>query len=183
MHSRTCMSVVVCVVRKLRPCNSYSRRRDRINSVLWRRYYKGGGGTLCRCSRNWGGEGTCTIRLFSDVGIFTSEEIVHLWALTCNNFGCLFVFRDQLNEAFRYFTKSLKLVPNSASTLLNYSVVSLRLGRQTQSWDASLEAVRRVAQETAQNAPDLDDVRKVVAVYHQLGMCPAFAEAYGGGRG
>ena len=44
MHSLTCMSVVVCVVRKLRPCNSYSRRRDRINSVLWRSYYKGGGG-------------------------------------------------------------------------------------------------------------------------------------------
>ena len=44
MHSVTCMSVVVCVVRKPRPCNSYSRRRDRINSVLWRSYYKGGGG-------------------------------------------------------------------------------------------------------------------------------------------
>ena len=43
MHSLTCMSVVVCVMRKPRPCNSYSRRRDRINSVLWRSYYKGGG--------------------------------------------------------------------------------------------------------------------------------------------
>ena len=43
MHSLTCMSVVVCVVRKPRPCNSYSRSRDRINSVLWRSYYKGGG--------------------------------------------------------------------------------------------------------------------------------------------
>ena len=43
MHSLTCMLVVVCVVRKPRPCNSYSRRRDRINSVLWRSYYKGGG--------------------------------------------------------------------------------------------------------------------------------------------
>ena len=42
MHSLTCMSVVVGVVRKPRPCNSYSRRRDRINSVLWRSYYKGG---------------------------------------------------------------------------------------------------------------------------------------------
>ena len=45
MHSLTCMLVVVCVVRKPRPCNSYSRRRDRINSVLWRSYYKGGGGS------------------------------------------------------------------------------------------------------------------------------------------
>ena len=44
MHSLLCVSVVVCVVRKLRLCNSYSRRRDRINSVLWRSYYKGGGG-------------------------------------------------------------------------------------------------------------------------------------------
>ena len=43
MHSLTCVSVVVCVVRKPRPCLSYSRRRDRINSVLWRSYYKGGG--------------------------------------------------------------------------------------------------------------------------------------------
>ena len=46
MHSLTCVSVVVCVVRKPRPCLSYSRRRDRINSVLWRSYYKGGGGVL-----------------------------------------------------------------------------------------------------------------------------------------
>ena len=43
MQSLTCMSVVVCVVCKPRPCNSYSRRRDRITSVLWRSYYKGGG--------------------------------------------------------------------------------------------------------------------------------------------
>ena len=33
------------------PCLSYSRRRDRINSVLWRSYYKGGG--VC---------GTCKLR-------------------------------------------------------------------------------------------------------------------------
>ena len=46
MHSLTCVSVVVCVVRKPRPCLSYSRRRDRINSVLWRSYYKRGGGGL-----------------------------------------------------------------------------------------------------------------------------------------
>ena len=46
MHSLTCMSVVVGVMRKLRPCNIYSRRRDRINSLLWRSYYKGGGGYL-----------------------------------------------------------------------------------------------------------------------------------------
>ena len=45
MHSLTCMSVVVCVVHKPGPCNSYSRRRDRINSVLLRSYYKEGGGT------------------------------------------------------------------------------------------------------------------------------------------
>ena len=37
------MSVVACVVRKLRPCPSYSRRRDRINLGLWRSLYKGGG--------------------------------------------------------------------------------------------------------------------------------------------
>ena len=43
MHSLTCVWVVVCVVHKPRPCLSYSRRRDRINSVLWRSYYKGGG--------------------------------------------------------------------------------------------------------------------------------------------
>ena len=36
--------VVVCVARKLRPCPSYSRRRDRINLGLWRGLYKGGGG-------------------------------------------------------------------------------------------------------------------------------------------
>ena len=35
--------VVVCIARKLRPCPSYSRRRDRINLGLWRSLYKGGG--------------------------------------------------------------------------------------------------------------------------------------------
>ena len=43
MHSLMCVLVVVSVVRKPCPCLSYSRRRDRINSVLWRSYYKGGG--------------------------------------------------------------------------------------------------------------------------------------------
>ena len=37
------MLVVVCVAHKLRPCPSYSRRRDRINLGLWRSLYKGGG--------------------------------------------------------------------------------------------------------------------------------------------
>ena len=45
MHSFTCVLVVVYVARKLRPCPSYSRRRDRINLVLWRSLDKGGGGT------------------------------------------------------------------------------------------------------------------------------------------
>ena len=44
MRSFTCVSVVVYVARKLRPCPSYSRRRDRINLVLWRSLDKGGGG-------------------------------------------------------------------------------------------------------------------------------------------
>ena len=35
--------VIVCVARKLHPCPSYSRRRDRNNSVHWRGLYKGGG--------------------------------------------------------------------------------------------------------------------------------------------
>ena len=38
--------VVVCVARKLRPCPSYSRRRDRINLGHWRSLYKGGGTKL-----------------------------------------------------------------------------------------------------------------------------------------
>ena len=46
MRSFTCVSVVVYVARKLRPCLSYSRRRDRINLVLWRSLDKGGGGYL-----------------------------------------------------------------------------------------------------------------------------------------
>ena len=48
MHSLTCVSAFVCVVRKPRPCLSYSRRRDRINLVFLRSYYKGGGGYTCR---------------------------------------------------------------------------------------------------------------------------------------
>ena len=41
-----CVPVVVCVVRKLRPCLSYSRRRDRINSVLLCSLDKGVGGAM-----------------------------------------------------------------------------------------------------------------------------------------
>ena len=39
-----CVPVVVCVARKLRPCLSYSRRRDRIHSVLLCSLDRGGGG-------------------------------------------------------------------------------------------------------------------------------------------
>ena len=46
MRMRTCVPIVVCVARKLRPCPSYSGRRDRNNSVQWRSLYKGGGVTL-----------------------------------------------------------------------------------------------------------------------------------------
>ena len=45
LHSLTCVSVVVCVARKLRLCLSYSRRRDRINLGILRSYDKGGGVT------------------------------------------------------------------------------------------------------------------------------------------
>ena len=42
--------VVVCVACKLRPCPSYSRRRDRIDLGLWRSLYKGGAGYVrARC--------------------------------------------------------------------------------------------------------------------------------------
>ena len=43
MRALTCVSVVVCVPRKLQPCLSYSRRRDRINLGLLHSLYKGGG--------------------------------------------------------------------------------------------------------------------------------------------
>ena len=44
MRMRTCVSVVVSVARKLRPCTSCSGRRDRNHSVHWRSLHKGGGG-------------------------------------------------------------------------------------------------------------------------------------------
>ena len=44
-HALTHVCVGSCMCEP-RPCLSYSRRRDRINSVLLRSYYKGGGGTL-----------------------------------------------------------------------------------------------------------------------------------------
>ena len=47
MRSFTCVSVVVYVASKIRPCPSYNRRRDRINLVLWRSLDKGGGGYSC----------------------------------------------------------------------------------------------------------------------------------------
>ena len=47
MRACTFVSVVVCVARKLRPCPSYSGRRDRNNSVHWCSLYKGGGVPVC----------------------------------------------------------------------------------------------------------------------------------------
>ena len=47
MRARTCVSAVVFVARKPRPCPSYSRRRDRNNCVHWRSLYKGGGVYVC----------------------------------------------------------------------------------------------------------------------------------------
>ena len=42
LFERGCpLLVVVCVARKLRPCPSYSRRRDHINLGLWCSLYKG----------------------------------------------------------------------------------------------------------------------------------------------
>ena len=44
-YALTYVCVGGCMCRlKLRLCPSYSRRRDRINLVLWRSLYKGGGG-------------------------------------------------------------------------------------------------------------------------------------------
>ena len=52
MRSLRCVLVVACVARKLRPCPSYNRCRDRINLGLksqintvpnWRSLYNGGG--------------------------------------------------------------------------------------------------------------------------------------------
>ena len=59
MRARTFVWVAVCVSRKLRPCPSYSGRRDRNNSVHWRSLYKGGGGThlalkTYRVRQGWG---------------------------------------------------------------------------------------------------------------------------------
>ena len=56
--------VAVRVARKLRPCPSYSRRRDRIDLELWRSLYKGGGGGIYKQSHSdhavWGlAHGTC----------------------------------------------------------------------------------------------------------------------------
>ena len=55
MHSPTCVSGVVCVACKLHPCLTYSRCRDRIDLVLLRSYYKGGGYKrhhFCPCAKN-----------------------------------------------------------------------------------------------------------------------------------
>ena len=56
MRSFTCLSVVVYVARKLRPCPSYSRRRDRINLVLWRSLDKGGVGYMVQGNQGLGFE-------------------------------------------------------------------------------------------------------------------------------
>ena len=69
MRSFTCVLVVVYVARKLRPCPSYSRRRGRINLVLWRSLDKGGG-VCCtllvtRVRSQWGTTCMHVVRIFS----------------------------------------------------------------------------------------------------------------------
>ena len=59
MRSLTCVSVVVCVARKLHPCPSYSRRRDRINLGLWRGLCKGGGVDAARHQKTKLGVSAC----------------------------------------------------------------------------------------------------------------------------
>ena len=55
MRMRTGVPVVVCVARTLRPCPSYSGRRDRNNSVHWRSLYKGGGEYIVKVDVPCGG--------------------------------------------------------------------------------------------------------------------------------
>ena len=63
LFERGCpVSVVVCVARKLHPCPSYSRCRDRINLGLWRSLYKGGGRSTC-VGGNTRGEGVAALAL------------------------------------------------------------------------------------------------------------------------
>ena len=52
---------VVCVARKLRPCPSYSGRRDCINLGLWRSLYKGGGGVRSSSATSTGAARGCTV--------------------------------------------------------------------------------------------------------------------------
>ena len=84
--------VVVCVARKPRPCLSYSRRRDRINSVLLRSYYKGGGGAQVPGCRVPFSDQSC----FLPVTVYGTNHphLVHmcwplLWGLL-HQMGCSF---------------------------------------------------------------------------------------------
>ena len=77
MHSLTCVSAVVCVARKPCPCLSYSRRKDRINSVLLCSYYKGGGRTfLCDTSPS------CASAPPPDLPVPVAESTPHTWGHT-----------------------------------------------------------------------------------------------------
>ena len=92
------VSVVVCVARKLRPCPSYSRRRDRINLGLWRSLYRGGGirypscraqsltlqappptRQLCRCCTCL----ACTVRMRTLAGLLAPVPMPPLVACLC----------------------------------------------------------------------------------------------------
>ena len=90
MHSPTCVSVVVCVARKPRPCLSYSRRRDRINLVLLRSYYKGGGGVLI-----WDREGPQRAKGYFKDNEVGADMIVLLIVLCCGKGRCINDFCGQ----------------------------------------------------------------------------------------
>ena len=64
-----CVPAVVCVARKLQPCLSYSRRGDRIHSVLLRSLDKGGGG-----------RGTSSVAAKGACGNVTEERFVLTFA-------------------------------------------------------------------------------------------------------
>ena len=76
------LSVVVCVARKLRPCPSYSRCRDRINLGLWRSLYKGGGGKQMTGLDGSPAPGPWSIALSQTVRPFEAEYVNSLEVCT-----------------------------------------------------------------------------------------------------
>ena len=124
MRARTCVSVVVFVACKLRPCPSYCGRRDRNTSVHWRSLYRGGAVLLVHC---------CVLQISCSQGTtqypiscrslsFSQFQPWMLVILTCTHLVLLSIFnlQEAVKKLVKRHCKAVRLADVFANRTLHF---------------------------------------------------------------